>query len=233
MNRMDHALANIIESRKAAADRQLEAGVTDVGMRSEVTGGGHLDEVADVIMDVFLDAGIPREWIVYGRSGLDLPGYFRAEKKWDIVVAHDSRLVAAIELKSIWGSYGNNLNNRAEEAIGSATDIAKALRSGLLGSSNPWLGYALIVRDDKNLHRAVRSKEPHFPVDDAFRDATYLQRFEVLCSRLVTERLYDNAWFVCLDSEAKTKPFKNMTTPCGHQKHYLGARAGYASHSLM
>jgi hypothetical protein len=182
-------------------------------MRSEVTGGGHLDAVTEVISGIFVDAGIPKEWIFDGRAGLELPGYFRAEKKWDIVVAHEARLIAAIELKSIWGSYGNNLNNRAEEAIGSATDMARALRSGLLGSSSPWLGYVFVIREDTAIHRATKFKEPHFPVDEVFRNADYLKRFEVLCNRLVVERLYDNAWYVCLDEETGgyCEPNKDMT----------------------
>jgi hypothetical protein len=213
MSRIDYALVNIAEFRKAAAEKQAESEVTDTGMRSEVTGGGHLDALAEEISSVFVEAGIPREWIYDGKSNLELPGYFRAEKKWDIVVAHDSRLIAAIELKSIWGSYSNNLNNRAEEAIGSATDIARAIRSGLLGSSSPWLGYVFIIRDDEAIHRTTRFREPHFPVDDVFKGATYLKRFEVLCGRLVSERLYDNAWYVCLNSEADNyyEPNSDMT----------------------
>ncbi|MDR0309053.1 MAG: PaeR7I family type II restriction endonuclease [Coriobacteriales bacterium] len=129
------------------------------------------------------------------------------------VVVHESRLIAAVELKTIWGSYRNNLNNRAEEAIGSATDLAKALQSGLLGSSFPWLGYVFIIKDDAAIHRTNRFREPHFPVDEVFRDATYLKRFEVLCSRLVTERLYDNVWYVCLndDSGEYLEPNAGMT----------------------
>jgi hypothetical protein len=46
-----------------------------------------------------------------------LPGYFRPTKLWDVLVIHDKRLLAAIELKSQVGpSFGNNFNNRTEEA---------------------------------------------------------------------------------------------------------------------
>jgi hypothetical protein len=209
---IDYALVNIVDSRKAAAAKQVESGVNDTGMRSEVTGGGHLDAVTEAISSVFIDAGIPKEWIFDSRTNLELPGYFRAEKQWDIVVAHDTKLVAAVELKSIWGSYGNNLNNRVEEAIGSATDIAKALRSGLLGQSSPWLGYVFIIKDDDSIHKKTRFREPHFPVDEVFKDSTYLKRLEVLCSRLVAERLYDNAWYVCLNENGEHfEPNENMT----------------------
>jgi len=213
MSKIEAALSDIASVRRQAAERQQEAGATDTGARSEVTGGSHLDAVTKVISDVFVEAGISREWIYDTRSKLELPGFFRAEKKWDIVVAHDNRLIAAIELKSIFGSYSNNINNRAEEAIGSAVDIAKAIRSGLLGESSPWLGYVFIVKDDEALYRETTFREPHFAVDSIFQAATYLKRFEILCSRLVIERLYDNAWFVCLneDNGSYIEPNAEMT----------------------
>jgi len=52
--------------------------------------------------------------------------------------------VAAIEFKSQVGSFGNNYNNRTEEAIGSASDIWGAYREGAFKpSARPWLGYLM------------------------------------------------------------------------------------------
>ena len=63
------------------------------------------------------------------KSKLELPGYYRAEKKWDLLVISKGHLVAAIEFKSQAGeSIGNNVNNRSEEAIGMATDLWVAFR---------------------------------------------------------------------------------------------------------
>jgi len=82
-----------------------------------------MDAIAKLLEEIFLDAGFPSESISRA-SRLELPGYYRAEKKWDLVVVHDGQLAAAIELKSQVGpSFGNNFNNRSEEAIGNATDI--------------------------------------------------------------------------------------------------------------
>ncbi|MCL2745483.1 MAG: PaeR7I family type II restriction endonuclease [Coriobacteriia bacterium] len=213
MNRIEEALADIVSIRQQAAKKQREVGMADTGARSEVTGGAHLDAVTRVISEVFISAGIPRECIFDKRSQLELPGFFRAEKRWDIVIVNDRRLIAAVELKSIFGSYGNNINNRAEEAIGSAIDLAKAIRSGLVGSSSPWLGYVFIVKDDETLYRETKFRQPHFPVDEIFQSSSYLKRFEILCSRLVSERLYNNAWFVCLNEETGeySEPSSEMT----------------------
>jgi hypothetical protein len=73
----------------------------------------------------------------FTRSGrlLTLPGYFRPTKLWDLLVIHKSELIAAIELKSQVGSFGNNFNNRTEEAIGTAHDLWTAYRQEATASN--------------------------------------------------------------------------------------------------
>ena len=63
------------------------------------------------------------------------PGYFRATKKWDLIVVSNGALVLAMEFKSqARKSIGNNVNNRSEEAVGSAKDIWTAFREGRFGA---------------------------------------------------------------------------------------------------
>lgn len=146
--------------REEAARQAKERGNTDPGLRAGVTGGGHLDPLANLVTNlvnsVLVDAGIPASDIHSDRGKLELPGYFRAEKKWDVVAVHKGELVAAIEFKSILGSFGNNLNNRTEEALGNATDILQAAESGLLGLQPPWLGYVFLMQDEPASRSPVR-----------------------------------------------------------------------------
>jgi hypothetical protein len=82
-----------------------------------------------------METGFAKESI-RRRTNIELPGYYRPTKKWDLVVVDKSCLVAAIEFKSQAGpSFGNNINNRAEEAIGSAVDIWRAYKEHLVGSA--------------------------------------------------------------------------------------------------
>jgi hypothetical protein len=135
---------------------------------------------------------------------LELPGYYRPEKKWDLLVVSGGQLVTAVEFKSQVGpSFGNNYNNRVEEAIGNATDIWTAFRERRLGPTRPFLGYFFLLEDDPAVHRPVRPSEPYFPVDPIFANASYAERYEVLCQRLVYERLYDGA---CLTLAANATP---------------------------
>ena len=118
----------------AEEKQKAEGLVRDVGLRSGVTSGKHLDALAALVAEVFEDAGIPPASI-HHKTQIELPGYYRAEKQWDIVVVHDGELVAAVEFKSILGSFGNNLNNRAEEVVGNAKDLLDVYGDGLLGNN--------------------------------------------------------------------------------------------------
>jgi len=119
---VSEALLKSFEARVEAADMQNERGVEDKGKRSEVTSGKHLDELVKVIASDLESAGILTNEIFSSSDDLNLPGWFRATKRWDVLAYHGDSLIVAIELKSIGGSYGKNLNNRVEEAIGESTD---------------------------------------------------------------------------------------------------------------
>jgi len=111
----------------------------------------------------------------------------------------------AVEFKSQVGpSFGNNFNNRNEEAIGNAEDIWTAYREGRFGSHQaPFLGYFFLLEDCARVHAPVASSEPYFPVDPVFKGASYARRYEVLCQRLVLERKYTAA---CLTLATKDNP---------------------------
>ncbi|MPZ88884.1 MAG: type II site-specific deoxyribonuclease [Nitriliruptorales bacterium] len=202
-------------ARQDARVRQIAEGlVEDVGLRAGVTSGKHLDPLAALVAKVFIDAGMPEQAIHYGVN-VELPGFYRSEKQWDLVVVHDKELVAAIEFKSMLGSYGNNMNNRVEEATGNAADLLEAFEEGLLGGNAraPWLGYVFIIQEDKRSTTPVRLNQPHFVTDRAFQDASYVRRIELLCRRLVQKRLYSGASFVCSDGggpEAVREPADDL-----------------------
>jgi hypothetical protein len=193
--RFEQAVRSSWEVRTKQRQRQVDSGRVDAGTRGAVTGGAHMDEMAAVMEEVFIDAGFPRQ-SVSRSSAVELPGYFRPEKKWDLVVVHDGKLAAAIEFKSQSGSFGNNYNNRTEEAIGNAVDVWTAYREGLFGEERPWLGYLFLLEEAPGSTKPVRNREPFFKVDPELKNASYKKRYEVLCRRLLRERLYDAACFV-------------------------------------
>lgn len=105
--------------RSQQIQKQIDAGIVDAGTRGSVTGGKHMDALTAAVADLFLaDPSLPVSVHYGGR--VTLPGYYRRTKDWDLVVTYRGVLVAAIEFKSQVGSFGNNFNNRTEEAIGNA-----------------------------------------------------------------------------------------------------------------
>lgn len=175
---------------------QNEEGRSQGGERAAVLGGKNLDGFHAMIEAIVRRNGLPDAAIhTDSRPLLTLPGYFRPTKLWDVLVIDDGKLVAAIELKSHVGpSFGNNFNNRAEEAIGTAHDFAIALREGALGDQlRPFIGWAILVEDCEKSCTPVRDNSPHFGVLSDFQRASYLGRYEALCRRLMLEGLYTRA----------------------------------------
>ena len=160
-----------------------------------------MDGFVHAVRGLLLSANVPESCIHAGKN-VELPGWFRAEKKWDLVVVHENELIAALEFKSQVGpSFGNNFNNRSEEAIGSATDMWAAYREGAFApSGRPFLGYLMLLEDCPDSRRPIKVSEPHFGVFEEFQDASYGHRYGVLVEKLVRDRLYDGACFLISDA---------------------------------
>lgn len=179
---------------------QLRRGGSDQGARGAVTGGQQMDGFIQKIIELMTDAGVKPEHIYTRKRHLHLPGFFRPTKQWDLLVVENGNLQAALELKSQVGSFGNNFNNRTEEAVGSAADIWTAYRDGAFSlSPQPWLGYLFLLEDCAKSRRPVSVYEPHFPVFDEFKGASYAKRYELFCRKLVRERKYTAACFLTSD----------------------------------
>lgn len=177
------------------------AGDKDRGSRGKVTGGAHIDEFIELVARRLRDVGCANEHL-FRHRGTELPGFFRPTKEWDLVVVIDGHLVACVEFKSQVGSFGNNYNNRTEEAIGNAADLWTAYRDGAYRPSvRPWLGYFMLLEDAPGSTRPVGVAEPHFRVFEEFRGASYARRYELLLTRLIRERLYDAATLILSDRE--------------------------------
>lgn len=200
--RLRKAIKHFWTTRQTQAEKQgSQSGSRDAGARTAVTGGRQMDGFISLVRDYLCENGLPRTH-VYCDKRIELPGWYRPEKKWDLLVVADDRLLAGIEFKSQVGSFGNNYNNRTEEAIGSATDIWAAYREGAFKpSARPWLGYMMLLEDAPGSAQPVAAREPHFKVFPEFKSASYARRYEILLMKLVRERLYDSACFLRSDSQ--------------------------------
>jgi hypothetical protein len=195
--KLKEAVARFWLSRDTQAQRQgSQSGTRDTGSRAAVTGGSQMDGFVELVRDLLEESGMDKP-VIYCERCVEIPGWFRPEKKWDLLVVVEGCLIAAIEFKSQVGSFGNNYNNRTEEAIGSATDLWAAYREGAFKpSARPWLGYVMLLEEATGSTRPVKAQEPHFKVFDEFKSASYARRYEILLTKLMRERLYDATCFL-------------------------------------
>lgn len=164
-NRLAKAVQHFWKVRSQQDQNQGTAtGRRDAGNRSAVTGGKHLDGFIKLLAELLSESGLPDTGI--HTTATTLPGYFRPSKNWDLVVVVNGRLLASIEFKAHIGpSFGNNFNNRVEEALGNSTDLLTAYREGKFkASQKPWLGWLMLLEETPKSTSAVRVDEPHFEV---------------------------------------------------------------------
>jgi hypothetical protein len=172
--RLKEAVKHYWTSRETQAEKHgATSEERDRGRRSAVTGGKQMDGFVNLVRDLLIECGFTSP-VVYCKKAIELPGWFRPEKQWDLLVVVEKCLIAAIEFKSQVGpSFGNNYNNRTEEALGSATDLWAAYREGAFKpSQRPWLGYLMLLEEHPKSTAPVRAKEPHFKVFPKFREAS-------------------------------------------------------------
>ncbi|MCP5002625.1 MAG: restriction endonuclease [Planctomycetes bacterium] len=196
------AVAHYWETRLSQLERQQQSGRVDAGLRSAVTGGAQMDGFVELFTRLVVSTGLDIN-LVHRKRALELPGFFRPTKEWDLLVVKDGKLIAAIEAKSQVGpSFGNNFNNRTEEAMGCALDLWTAYREGVFHTSQqPFLGYFFMLEDCASSRKPVRVKEPHFSVFPEFKDASYMKRYEIFCRKLVLERHYTASAFITSDRD--------------------------------
>lgn len=224
------AVAHYWKTLDAQALRQKD-GDADRGRRASVTGGKQMDGFCTLIQHLLRNNGL-KDGHIYLESKLELPGFFRPTKEWDMLVVHDGTLLAAMEFKSQRGpSFGNNFNNRTEEAVGTGHDLATAYREGALGPNHPrpWLGWVMLVEDCDASNRPVAVAEPHFLVFPEFKGASYSQRYELLLRKLAREKLYDSTAFLTATEKGGPKGLFKEPADDLTMKRFLAGLGGHIS----
>jgi len=216
-------------NREAARQKQIESGKADQGERAGVTAGKNMDGFIALILDIIRANGLAHADIQQKGAVLTLPGFFRPTKLWDLLVIHKGELIAAIELKSQVGpSFGNNFNNRTEEAIGTAHDLWTAYREGAFGKQpRPFVGWLMLVEDAPESRSPVKDSSPHFPVFKEFTGVSYLQRYDLLCQKLTQEQLYTIASVIASPRDVADSGAFSSLSPMTSLKTFVASLAGH------
>lgn len=207
------AIQDFWDSRSGQAEKQKLSGTVDAGTRGTVTGGKHLDSLAALISKIFQQ----NEFSISDKT--TLPGWYRRNKNWDIVATYRSELAGIVELKSQVGSIGNNANNRIEEMIGQAVDIAKATEENLLGGLPAWFGYVMVIEDSPKARAVARGNGragllAQYPADPVFDDTSYIDRYRIAFERLQADKKLDAGLLIV---STKDGAYRYPTQACSFQ----------------
>ena len=178
-----------------SAFKQVKTGKVDAGTRGQVTSGKHMDGFAALFIELAQANGLEKAQVFQRGKELKLPGFFRPIKSWDLIILNEGRLVAALEFKSQVGSIGNNANNRAEEILGLGIDLATAFREGAFGEGvpPPFVGYLFLLQETERTMKKTTSAIGAFDLFSEFKDVSYADRYDLLCKKMVKERIYSAA----------------------------------------
>lgn len=216
-------------NREAARQKQLEAGKIDQGERSAVTSGKNMDGFIALVMNLIEANGLTTAIVKTERKMLTLPGFFRPTKLWDLLVMNQGSLVAALEFKSQVGpSFGNNFNNRTEEAIGTALDLWTAYRERAFGDiPRPFVGWLMLVEDAPGSRIRIRDASPNYPIFPEFQNASYIERYNILCKKLVQEQLYTTATLIASPRSGATTGEYTTISDMTSLKTFVASFAGH------
>jgi len=228
------AVKTFWSNREAASQKQSKSGKADQGGRAGVTAGKNMDGFLNLLIELIRANGLAHAKIYQNKKMLVLPGYFRPTKLWDLLVIHKGELIVAIELKSQVGSFGNNFNNRTEEAIGTAHDFWTAYREEAFGKQpRPFVGWLMMVEDAPQSRCPVKNESSHFPVFKEFNGASYLMRYDLLCQKLAQEQLYTCAALIASEKRlARSGRFSGMSTMT-ELKTFVTALAGHIAATAL
>ena len=82
------AVAHYWQTRERQRTSQSQKGHSDQGARSAATGGAQMDGFISVFRNLILGEGGSEDEIHY-KKRLELPGFFRPTKLWDLLVVRN------------------------------------------------------------------------------------------------------------------------------------------------
>jgi hypothetical protein len=192
--RISAALLQWLTIKETQAAASAAAGRAQEGRRSSVTGGGHLAPVNQLVAEDVASV-LGSTTLMHRNRAATLAGYYRATKSWDLLVTDAAGTpVMVAEFKSMAGSEGNNLNNRADEMFGIAEDARAAEEHGIL----PPLvrAFVFIMGATAESLRPVGASPALGVADPIFQSASYMDRMAIMLERMRDNGLYDLAWAV-------------------------------------
>lgn len=222
--RITEAVRLWITAKEEQAQRSQERGKAQEGTRAQVTGGTHLNGVNQLIVDEIKATGATDLDLMFNRRAT-LAGWYRSSKSWDLLVLQRGKPILAVEYKSMAGSEGKNINNRADEVFGIAEDARQAEEHGIL-PPNLRRAYIYLLEVTPRVLKPIGVGNPFGKPDPIFDGASYLDRVAIMCERMRDSGLYHLAWVLGVIREPVG--FIEPSPAVGWDRFASGLREGFA-----
>lgn len=190
---------------------------------------GNMAGFIDLIEDIVHANGLTNADIIRKNKIAVLPGHFCPSQSWDLLVMNKGQLVAAIKFGAqVRPLFGKNANHVCDQSISLAVDLQAAFRRGGVGEyRRPFVGYLGLLEDSPASRTAVKDVPPNFPVFPEFKDASYAERYNILCKKLMAEQLYTAATVILSPRTAsKAGAYSEMSDMTG-LKAFVTTLAGH------
>jgi uncharacterized protein YdbL (DUF1318 family) len=197
---------------------------------------GNMTGFIDLLGDIVHANGLTNADIMRESNLPMLPGHFCPTQSWDLLVMNHGKLIAAIKFDAQVGpSFNKNANNCCEQAISLAVDLQAAFRRGTFGEYiRPFVGYLGLLEDSPASRAPIKDISSNFPLVPEYRNASYAKRYNILCKKLIMERLYTDATVVLsLQSASKSGEFSEMSELTGLKSFVAGLAARVAMETAM
>ena len=210
------------------SDKKTGARPSDL-RRNPKTSAKNMNGFCDLLVAIVHANGLPDAKIKLERGLNTLPGHFYSISSWDLLVEHHGKLIAAIAVEShVGASIAKNMRSSCEQALSRAIEFQAAYRNGTFGEIiKPFVGYLILLEDAPASRTPVKDISPSFPLLSEFRDASYADRYNILCEKLMAERLYTAATVILSSrSASKSGAYSEMSDMTG-LKAFVTTLAGH------
>jgi hypothetical protein len=190
---------------------------------------GNINGFIDLVIDIVLANGLTNADIQRQSKLTMLPGHFCPTQSWDLLVMNQGRLIAAIKCESqVGGSFVNNSKSNCKDILSMAIDLWAAFRQGTFREyRKPFVGYLSMLEDCPASRTRVKDVSLNFPVFPEFKDTSYAERYNILCKKLMAERLYTAATVILSPRTAsKSGAYSEMSDMTG-LKAFVTTLAGH------
>ncbi len=207
-------LADYKAKTRAAVKRLWTGG--KVGSRKKIS--GTMGGFADLVVDIVCANGLTKAHVLPHDRPVSLPGHFSATQSWDIVVVNEGRLIAAIKADFVLGpSLSAGAGCDYDKVLGRAMELKAVYRKGVFGETRkPFVGYLILLEDAPGSRKPVTDVSPNFPLFPEFKGASYAERYNILCKKLMAEELYTAAAVILSPrSASKSGAYSEMSDMTG------------------